>query len=104
VKWRTHRDLLERAKTADTEYSNTTLLLDFQNIYLNLVSKLRLHLPVFHGSSHDMAKNSAWRNASTASSEMQDFRYESMQQIPVRSYVGTLFSTLVSLDLPMGTL
>jgi hypothetical protein len=35
---------------------------------------------------------------------MQDFRYESMQQIPVRSYVGTLFSTLVSLDLPMGTL
>ena len=78
-------NLLERVKTADTEYINTALLLDFQNIHLNLVSKLRLRLPVFHSSSHDLAKTSAWRNASTASSEMQDFRYESMQQVPVRS-------------------
>jgi hypothetical protein len=66
---------------------NTTLLLllDFQDIHLNLVFELRLHLPVFHGSSHDIAENSAWRNASTASSEMQDLRFEGMQQIPVRS-------------------
>jgi hypothetical protein len=64
------------AKTADTEHSNTTLLLSFQNIHLNPVFELRLYLPVSHGSSHyvEGSRNTASRNGSTTSSEMQDFR------------------------------